>query len=98
MFAREEKKPKLFLFLYYNILYLCKQRIETTHMMTIDTYIQQKNEEFLRLEIAYSNLYRAYMLGDIDRMRYQYDLASQIDIPFFYKKYSKSYKTRDAIK
>ena len=51
--------------------------------MTIDTYIQQKNEEFLRLEIAYSNLYRAYMLGDIDRMRYQYDLASQIDIPFF---------------
>ena len=54
-------------------------------MMTIDTYIQQKNEEFLRLEIAYSNLYRAYMLGDIDRMRYQYDLASQIDIPFFAK-------------
>jgi hypothetical protein len=54
-------------------------------MMTIDTYIQQKNEEFLRLEIAYSNLYRAYMLGDIDRMRYQYDLASQIDIPFFTK-------------
>ena len=54
-------------------------------MTTIDTYIQQKNEEFLRLEIAYSNLYRAYMLGDIDRMRYQYDLASQIDIPFFAK-------------
>lgn len=24
------------------------------HMMTIDIYIQQKNEEFLRLEIAYS--------------------------------------------
>ena len=55
------------------------------HMMTIDKYIQQKNEEFLRLEIAYSNLYRAYMLGDIDRMRCQYDLASQIDIPFFTK-------------
>ena len=54
-------------------------------MMTIDKYIQQKNEESLRLEIAYSNLYRAYMLGDIDRMRYQYDLASQIDIPFFAK-------------
>ena len=55
------------------------------HMMTIDKYIQQKNEESLRLEIAYSNLYRAYMSGDIDCMRYQYDLASQIDIPFFTK-------------
>ena len=51
-------------------------------MMTIDKYIQQKNEESLRLEIAYSNLYRAYMLGDIDCMRYQYDLASRINIPF----------------
>ena len=54
-------------------------------MMTIDKYIQQKNEESLRLEIAYSNLYRAYMSGDIDCMRYQYDLASQIDILFFTK-------------
>ena len=52
-------------------------------MMTIDTYIQQKNEEFLRLEIAYSNLYRAYMSGNVDSMKYQYDLASQINIPFF---------------
>ena len=52
-------------------------------MMTIDTYIQQKNEEFLRLEIAYSNLYRAYMSGNVDNMRYQYDLASRINIPFF---------------
>ena len=51
-------------------------------MMTIDTYIQQKNEEFLRLEIAYSNLYRAYMSGNVDSMKYQYDLASQINIPF----------------
>jgi hypothetical protein len=52
-------------------------------MMTIDTYIQQKNEEFLRLEIAYSNLYQAYMSGNVDNMRYQYDLASRINIPFF---------------
>ena len=51
--------------------------------MTIDAYIQQKNEEFLRLEIAYSNLYQAYLLGNIDNMRYQYDLASRINIPFF---------------
>ena len=51
-------------------------------MMTIDTYIQQKNEEFLRLEIAYSNLYRAYISGNVDSMRYQYDLASRINIPF----------------
>ena len=42
-------------------------------MMTIDTYIQQKNEEFLRLEIAYSNLYRAYMSGNVDSMKYQYE-------------------------
>ena len=52
-------------------------------MMTIDTYIQQKNEESLRLEIAYSNLYQAYMSGNVDNMRYQYDLASRINIPFF---------------
>ena len=52
-------------------------------MITIDTHIQQKNEEFLRLEIAYSNLYRAYMSGNVDSMRYQYDLASKINIPFF---------------
>ena len=51
-------------------------------MMTIDTYIKQKNEEFLRLEIAYSNLYRAYISGNVDSMRYQYDLASRINIPF----------------
>ena len=53
------------------------------HMMTIDKYIQQKNEESLRLEIAYSNLYQAYISGNVDSMRYQYDLASQINIPFF---------------
>ena len=52
-------------------------------MITIDKYIQQKNEEFLRLEIAYSNLYQAYMSGNVDNMRYQYDLASRINIPFF---------------
>ena len=52
-------------------------------MTTINTYIQQKNEEFLRLEIAYSNLYQAYISENVDSMRYQYDLASQINIPFF---------------
>ena len=51
--------------------------------MTIDTYIQQKNQEYLRLEISYSNLYQAYLSGDIDSMKYQYDLASRINIPFF---------------
>ena len=50
--------------------------------MSIDTYIQQKNEEFLRLEIAYSNLYQAYISGNVDSMRYQYDFASRINIPF----------------
>ena len=52
-------------------------------MTTINTYIQQKNEEFLRLEIAYSNLYQAYISRNVDNMRYQYDLASRINIPFF---------------
>lgn len=52
-------------------------------MMTIDKYIQQKNDELLRLETAYSNLYQAYISGNVDSMRYQYDLASQINIPFF---------------
>ena len=52
-------------------------------MMTIDKYIQQKNDDFLRLETAYSNLYQAYISGNVDSMRYQYDLACQINIPFF---------------
>ena len=56
-------------------------------LMTIDTYIQQKNQDYLRLEISYSNLYQAYLSGDIDSMKYQYDLASRINIPFFCTKH-----------
>ena len=51
-------------------------------MNTIDILEQRRADEVLRLEIAYSNLYQAYISGDVDSMRYQYDLASQINIPF----------------
>ena len=52
-------------------------------MNAIDIFEQQRADEVLRLEIAYSNLYRAYISENVDSMRYQYDLASQINIPFF---------------
>ena len=50
--------------------------------MALNLLEQQRADEVLRLEIAYSNLYRAYMSGNVDSMRYQYDLASRINIPF----------------
>ena len=52
-------------------------------MMTIDTYIQQKNEEFLRLEIAYSNLYQAYMSGNREDMIAKYVAVGNVNIPYF---------------
>ena len=52
-------------------------------MMTIDTYIQQKNEEFLRLEIAYSNLYRAYIYDNREDMIAKYVAAGNVNIPHF---------------
>ena len=50
--------------------------------MILDLLEQQRADEVLRLEIAYSNLYSAYMSGDIDYMRRQYDIASQMNIPY----------------
>lgn len=37
-------------------------------MKAIDILEQQQNDEVLRLEIAYSNLYNAYIYGDRDEM------------------------------
>lgn len=54
-------------------------------MNAIDMLEQQRAAEVLRLEIAYSNLYQAYASGNIDNIKYQYDLASHINIPFFAK-------------
>ena len=51
-------------------------------MMTIDTYIQQKNEEFLRLEIAYSNLYQAYVSGNRENMIAKYVAVGNVNIPY----------------
>ena len=51
--------------------------------MIVDTYIKQKNEEFLRLEIAYSNLYRAYMSDNIEDMIAKYVAVGNVNIPYF---------------
>ena len=51
-------------------------------MMTIDKYIQQKNDEFLRLEIAYSNLYRAYVSGNREDMIAKYVAVGNVNIPY----------------
>lgn len=44
---------------------------------------QQQTNEVLRLEIAYSNLYQAYMLGDRNKMIKYYTAAYNIGIPYF---------------
>ena len=49
----------------------------------MDTYIKQKNEEFLRLEIAYSNLYRAYMSDNREDMIAKYVAVGNVNIPYF---------------
>ena len=45
MFARKEKKFRLFLFLYYNILYLCKQMETSTNMDKPKNRIKEVLEE-----------------------------------------------------
>ena len=50
--------------------------------MILDTYIKQKNEEFLRLEIAYSNLYRAYMSDNREDMIAKYVAVGNVNIPY----------------
>lgn len=52
-------------------------------MKAIDIFEQQQANEVLMLEIAYSNLYKAYMLGDRNEIRKQYVAAVNISIPNF---------------
>ena len=51
--------------------------------MALNLLEQQRADEVLRLEIAYSNLYQAYVSGDVNRMKYQFEIARQINIPHF---------------
>ena len=52
-------------------------------MKAIDVLEQQQNDEVLRLEIAYSNLYKAYISGDRDEMVAKYIDAGNVNIPNF---------------
>lgn len=55
-------------------------------MKAIDILEQQQNDEVLRLEIAYSNLYRAYISGDRDEMITKYIVAVNVNILGFKEK------------
>ena len=55
-------------------------------MKTIDILEQQQNDEVLRLEIAYSNLYKAYISGDRDEMITKYIVAVNVNILGFKEK------------
>ena len=50
-------------------------------MNAIGILEQQQANEVLRLEIAYSNLYKAYMLGDRNKMISHYIATGYIGIP-----------------
>ena len=52
-------------------------------MNAIGILEQQQANEVLRLEIAYSNLYKAYMLGDRNKMISHYIATGYIGIPNF---------------
>ena len=49
-------------------------------MKAIDILEQQQNDEVLKLEIAYSNLYKAYISGDRDEMVAKYIDAGNVNI------------------
>lgn len=52
-------------------------------MNAIGILEQQQANEVLRLEIAYSNLYKVYMLGDRNKMISHYIATGYIGIPNF---------------
>ena len=54
-------------------------------MNAINILEQQHADEVLRLEIAYSNLYKAYVLGDRNEMINHYIATGYIGIPNFAK-------------
>ena len=51
--------------------------------MALDLLEQQRADEVLRLEIAYSNLYAAYVLGNITEIKSKYIAAGNVNIPNF---------------
>ena len=52
-------------------------------MNAIDIFEQQCADEVLRLEIAYSNLYRAYMSDNREDMIAKYVAVGNVNIPYF---------------
>lgn len=51
--------------------------------MALNLLEQQRTDEVLRLEIAYSNLYGAYVSGNITEMKSKYIAAGNVNIPNF---------------
>ena len=51
--------------------------------MALNLLEQQRADEVLRLEIAYSNLYGAYVSGNITEMKSKYIAAGNVNIPNF---------------
>ena len=52
-------------------------------MKSIEILEQQRNDEILRLEIAYSNLYQAYVSGNREDMIAKYVAVGNVNIPYF---------------
>ena len=52
-------------------------------MKAIDIFEQRRADEVLRLEIAYSNLYRAYMSDNREDMIAKYVAVGNVNIPYF---------------
>ena len=52
-------------------------------MKTLNVFDQQRADEVLRLEIAYSNLYRAYISGNSEEMIAKYVAAGNVNLPHF---------------
>ena len=52
-------------------------------MNAIDIFEQQRADEVLRLEIAYSNLYRAYIYDNREDMIAKYVAVGNVNIPYF---------------
>ena len=52
-------------------------------MKSIEILEQQRNDDILRLEIAYSNLYRAYMSDNREDMIAKYVAVGNVNIPYF---------------
>ena len=52
-------------------------------MNAISILEQQRADEVLRLEIAYSNLYRAYISGNREEMIAKYVAAGNVNLPYF---------------